>query len=131
MKLINLAVAIFLSFLVFSSNVFAESTTLSNQTIQGSWKLEYTKKSLDTDITTKREDTWEFKINGTMTIKHIPREGGYYDQLPVKYEIEGDKLKIAILGRMGRFDNFTLISIDGNKMLLKARFGDIYQFIKK
>ncbi len=130
MKKINI-VAILSTILVFSGNLYAESMALTNQNIQGNWKLEYTKKSEKSEETFKRDDTWVFNNKGKVTIKHIPREGGYYDQLPVDYEIEDDKLKIAILGRMGRFDTFSLISIDGKKMVLKARFGDIYQFIKK
>lgn len=130
MKKINLIV-ILSSILVFCSNVYAESTTLTNQNIEGAWALQYTKKSEKSEEKYKREDTWDFNINGTMIIKHIPREGGYYDQLPVKYELEDNKLKISILGRAGRFDSFTLVSMDAKNMVLKARFGDIYQFKKE
>jgi hypothetical protein len=130
MKKINL-VAILSSILIFSGNLYAESTPLTNENILGKWKLEYTKKSEKTEITYKRDDTWVFDKKGKVTIKDIPREGGHYDQLPVDFEIEGDKLKIAILGRTGKFDTFSLISKDEKKMILKARFGDIYQFIKK
>ncbi len=130
MKKINV-VAILSCILIFSGNLYAESTPLTNENILGKWKLEYTKKSEKTEITYKRDDTWVFDKKGKVTIKDIPREGGHYDQLPVDFEIEGDKLKIAILGRTGKFDTFSLISKDEKKMILKARFGDIYQFIKK
>ena len=127
MKKITIATLLSTFFLV-SGNVSAESTSLTNKNIQGSWSLEYTKQA---DNTVKREDTWVFNDNGTVTIKHIPREGGYYDQSPVKYEITDDKLKVSILGRSGKFDTFSLIKKEGKIMTLKARFGDIYQFIKK
>ena len=130
MKKIYVA-AILSSVLVFSSNAYAESTPLTHQNIQGTWALEYTKKSEKSENLLPREDTWTFNDNGTVTIKHIPREGGYYDQLPVNYEIAGDKLKVAILGRLGKFDSFSLINKDESNMILKARFGSIYQFIKK
>ena len=130
MKKLNVA-AILSSILVIGSNVYAESTPLTNQNIQGTWYLEYTKKSEKSEETSKREDTWTFNNDGTVTIKNIPREGGYYDQLPVNYEIEDGKLKIAILGRSGRFDKFSLVSKDERNMVLKAQFGAIYQFIKK
>jgi hypothetical protein len=130
MKKITVA-AILSSTLLFSGNLYAESTSLTNQNIQGSWTLEYTKKSEKSEETVKREDTWIFNNNGTVAITHIPREGGYYDQAPVKYEIEDDKLKISILGRAGKFDTFSVINKEEKIMTLKARFGSIYQFIKK
>jgi hypothetical protein len=129
MKKITVA-AILSSTLLFSGNLYAESTSLTNQNIQGSWTLEYTKKSEKSEEHIKREDTWIFE-NSTVTITHIPREGGYYDQAPVNYEIEGDKLKISILGRAGKFDNFSVINKEEKIMTLKARFGSIYHFIKK
>ncbi len=130
MKRINVA-AIVTSLLLVSGNVFSEGTPLTKENIQGAWALEYTKKSVKSDDSFTREDTWVFKNNGTVVIKHIPRDGGYYDQLPVSYEIEDNNLKVAILGRAGRFDKFTLINKDDKSMTLKARFGAIYQFAKK
>ena len=130
MKRINVA-AIVTSLLLVGGNVFAESTPLTNENIQGAWALEYTKKSEKSEDTFKREDTWVFNSNGTVTIKNIPRDGGFYDQLPVNYEIEDNILKVAILGRSGKFDTFSLINKDEKNMTLKARFGAIYQFIKR
>ena len=123
----TIATAILSSALFFSGNLYAESTSLTNQNIQGSWVLDYTEKS---NKKVKREDTWVFNKT-TVTIKHIPREGDYYDQMPVKYEIQEDKLKVSILGRAGKFDTFSVINKEEKIMTLKARFGDIYQFIKK
>jgi len=119
------------SALFFSGNLYAESSLLTNQNIQGSWVLEYTKNSEKSEETVKREDTWIFSDNGTVTIAHIPREGGYYDQAPVNYEIEEGKLKVSILGRSGKFDHFSVVNKEEKVMTLKARFGSIYQFIKK
>lgn len=130
MKKINV-IAIVSSILIFSGTIYAESTSLTNQNILGTWKLEYTKKSEKSEDTYNREDTWVFNKKGKVIIKNIPREGGNYDQLPVDFEIDGGILKIAILGRAGKFDTFTLVSKDEKKMILKARFGDIYQFKKK
>ena len=130
MNKINAAV-ILTSFLLAGGNVFAESTPLTNENIQGSWALKYTKKSGKASETFKRKDTWVFNKNGTVIIKNIPRDGGYYDQSPVKYTIKDNKINIAILGRMGKFDKFTLVDKDDKNMTLKARFGAIYQFTKK
>ena len=127
MKKTNIAV-ILSTILIFSSNAYAESTPLTNQNIQGTWSLKYTEKSKQR---VPREDTWTFNDNSTVTIKNIPREGGYYDQLPVNYTIEDGKLSVSVLGRSGKFDKFSVVDKDENNMTLKARFGDIYQFIKK
>lgn len=129
MRKINLA-AILLGLSVFSGLVFADIPLQSNDDVQGSWKLEYTKKTINTNETINREDTWTFK-DGKVTITHIPREGTFYDQSPVTYEIENGKLKIAILGRPDKFDIFSLVEKDDKNMTLKGKFGDIYHFNKK
>ncbi len=92
--------------------------------------MDYTKKSEKSKETAKREDTWVFD-KSTVTIKNILREGSYYDQSPVNYVIEDGKLKVSILGRSGKFDNFSVLNKDEKSMTLKARFGGIYHFIKK
>ncbi len=130
MKKTNIAV-ILSTILLFSSHAYAESTELTNQNIQGTWSLKYTKKSEKSKERLPREDIWAFNDNSTVTIKNIPRGGDYYDQLPVNYIIEDGKLKVSVLGRAGKFDKFSMINKDEKTMTLKARFGDIYQFIKK
>ncbi len=129
MKKINLA-GIFFGLIVFAGLVCADIPLQSKEDVQGSWKLEYTKKSINATETIKREDTWTFK-DGKVTITHIPREGTFYDQSPVNYEIEGGKLKISLLGRPDKFDVFSLVEKDDNTMTLKGKFGDIYHFNKK
>ncbi len=109
---------------------FADVPLQSGDEVQGSWKLEYTKKSASASDTIKREDTWAFNA-GKVTITHIPRDGTYYDQSPVNYEVEGGKLKISLLGRPDKFDVFSLVEKDDKTMTLKGKFGDIYHFVKK
>ena len=121
---------ILLSLSVFSCLVYADIPFQSVAEVQGSWKLEYTKISLNSTDISKREDTWTFK-DGKVTISHIPREGSYYDQSPVNYEIENGKLKVGILGRSDKFEIYSLLEKDDKNMTLKGKFGDIYHFIKK
>lgn len=128
MKKIKLA-AVLLGLSVFSGLSFADIPLQSKEEMQGSWKLEYTKKSVTSTDTIKREDTWTFK-DGKVTITHIPREGTFYDQSPVVYEIEGGKLKIALLGRSDKFDIFALQEKTDKSMTLKGKFGDVYHFNK-
>jgi hypothetical protein len=127
MKKINLA-ALFLGLTAFGCTVYADVTLQSKEEVQGTWKLQSTKNSLSDKQAIDREDTWIFK-DGKVTILHIPREGSYYDQPPVSYEIEEGKLKIAIIGS-SRFDLFSVIEKNDNSMTLKGKYGGYYYFNK-
>jgi hypothetical protein len=128
MKKINLA-AVLLGLSLFGSAVYADITLQSKEEVQGTWKLQYTKNSLNDKQAIDREDTWVFK-DGKVTILHIPREGTYYDQPPVAYEVEDGKLKVAIIGS-SRFDLFTVVEKDDKNMTLKGKYGDYLYFNKK
>ena len=128
MKKINLA-ALFLGLTAFGCTVYADFTLQSKEEVQGTWKLQSTKNSLSDKQAIDREDTWIFK-DGKVTILHIPREGSYYDQPPVSYEIEDGKLKIAIIGS-SRFDLFSVVDKNDNSMTLKGKYGGYYYFNKK
>lgn len=130
MKKINAALLVMMGLTWFAPSVYADVTLKSKDEIQGSWKLDHTKKSMASDEVMKREDTWDFK-DGKVTITHIPREGTFYDQLPVNYEVEDGKLKISLLGRSDKFDIFSLVEKDDKHMTLKGKFGDVYFFNKK
>ena len=129
MKKINVA-TVLLSLSLFVPTVYADVTLKSADEIQGAWKLDHTKKSMASNEILKREDTWDFK-GGKVTITHIPREGTFYDQSPVNYEVEDGKLKISILGRSDKFDVFSLVEKDDKNMTLKGKYGDVYFFNKK
>lgn len=128
MKKINLA-AILLGLSIFGSVVYADVALQSKEEVEGTWKLQSTKNSLTDKQAIDREDTWVFK-DGKVTILHIPREGTYYDQPPVAYEIEDGKLKVAIIGS-SRFDLFTVVEKDDKNMTLKGKYGGYYYFNKK
>jgi hypothetical protein len=128
MKQLSLA-AMFLGLSIFGVTCYADIILKSNDEVQGSWKLQTTKNSLNDRRFVTREDTWEFK-GDKVTILHIPREGTYYDQPPVPFEITDGKLKIAVLGG-SRFELYTVVEKDDSKMTLKGKFGDYYFFSKK
>ena len=128
MKKITLA-ALLLGLSVFGTAVYADVTLQSKEEVQGTWKLQSTKNSLTDKQAIDREDTWVFK-DGKVTILHIPREGSYYDQPPVTYDIEDGKLKVAIIGS-SRFDMFTVVEKDDKSMTLKGKYGGYYYFNKK
>ncbi|MEI8207560.1 MAG: hypothetical protein D0528_12505 [Methylococcales bacterium] len=128
MKKMNLA-ALSLVLAAFGSAVSADITLQNKEEVQGTWKLQLTKNSLTDKQAIDREDTWVFK-DGKVTVLHIPREGTYYDQPPVAYEVEDGKLKVAIIGS-SRFDLFTVIDKADTSMTLKGKYGGYYYFIKK
>jgi len=128
MKKINPA-TVLLGLSLFGSAVYADVALQSKEEVQGAWKLQYTKNSLNDKQAINREDTWVFK-DGKVAIVHIPREGSYYDQPPVAYDIENGKLKVAIIGG-SRFDLFTVVEKDDKNMTLKGKYGNYYYFNKK
>ncbi|MCX7093044.1 MAG: hypothetical protein NTY50_06290 [Methylobacter sp.] len=128
MKRIKLSV-ILLALSAFTGAVYADITLQAKQEVEGTWKLQSTKNSLTDKEAIPREDTWVFK-DGKATILHIPRDGKFYDQPPVNYEIEDGKLKIALVGN-SRFDIFSLVEKDDKSMTLKGKFGGYYYFVKK
>ncbi len=128
MKKIFLATAI-LGLTLFGNAVSADVAVQSKEEVQGTWKLKTTKNSLTDRRPITREDTWVFE-GGKVTILHIPREGTYYDQPPVNYEIDNGKLKVEILGG-SRFDLYTVVEKSDKNMTLKGKFGDYYFFEKK
>lgn len=128
MKRLNLA-AMLLGFSVFAGAVYADVALQSKEEVHGAWKLQSTKNSLTDKQAIDREDTWVFK-DGNVTILHIPREGTYYDQPPVSYDVEDGKLKVAIIGS-SRFDLFTVVDKDDKNMTLKGKYGGYYYFVKK
>ncbi len=128
MKKINLALVLVLS--IFANGVFADIDVQSKDEVAGTWKLESAKNTTsEKEIAQPREDTWVFK-DGKVTILHIPREGKYYDQPPVSYEVEEGKLKVAQVGN-SRFDFFTLVEKTDSTMTLRGKFGGFYFFKKK
>lgn len=114
----------------FTNVVFADVDLKSKEDVAGTWKLESTKNTAsEKEVALPREDTWVFK-DSKLTILHIPREGKYYDQPPVSYEVEEGKLKVAQVGN-SRFDFFTLVEQTENSMTLRGKFGGFYYFKKK
>ena len=64
----TIAGAILSSILLMSSNGYAESTAPLNQDIQGTWVLEFTKRSEKSEEKFEREDTWTFNNGKVITV---------------------------------------------------------------
>jgi hypothetical protein len=112
------------------SNAYADISLDSDEQIKGVWRLEYSKKNLETAKVVERSDTWVIE-NGKLIMKGIRQESTpVYDSIPVNYKIEEGLFKVA-LGRPGKFDSYTLISRTADAMVLKDRMGVFYHFKKK
>ena len=114
---------------LFVNSVFADVAIKTKEEVEGAWDLKTTKNSINDRRPKTREDTWVFK-DGTVTIMHIPREGTYYDQPPVPYEVQDGKLKVTVLGG-SRFDLYAVVELTDKTMTLKGKFGDYNYFSKK
>ena len=101
----------------------------SREQVQGLWKLQSVKNSITDKQAIYREDTWVFN-DGQLSILHIPREGTYYDQAPVTYDVEEGKLKIGIIGS-NRSELFAVVEITKSTMTLIGKFGGYYFFTKE
>jgi hypothetical protein len=128
MKQIILA-TILASLSCYVTTAYSDVNVKSKEEVEGNWKVQSTKNSLTDKNPITREDTWVFK-DGKVTILHIPREGSYYDQPPVAYDIEDGKLKVGVIGT-SRSELFTVVDMDDKNMTLKNKFGGYYYFVKK
>lgn len=119
-----------LCLLLGAANVHADMALDSDQQIVGTWRLEFSKKNVDTAKVTERSDTWVIE-KGKLLVKGIEHSGNRpYDSTPVNYLIEDGLFKVA-LGRPGKFDTYSLVERSADGMVLKDKMGVFYHFKKK
>lgn len=116
---------------ICSTSVFAEAIK-SEQEVEGSWLLEYTKKSPQEGDAKTMNITWVLK-NHQLIQKDIPQaRGNPYDSAPVEFTIENGNLKVGVPGRAGKFDEYSLVEKTDTTMVLKdPKFGTYFYFTKK
>ncbi|MDD5410260.1 MAG: hypothetical protein PHF31_02430 [Methylobacter sp.] len=130
MKKINILLAAPLLFGLSSTAVFAD-TLKSDKDIVGSWFLEYTKKSEDAAEKKPMGMTWVFK-DSQLIQKDIPQvRGDTYDAPAVDYVVEDGYLKVGVLGRAGKFDNYSVVEKTDTTMTLKDTNYGSYMYFKK
>lgn len=112
------------------TTAYADIALESDKQITGTWRLEYSKKNLDTAKITERSDTWIIE-GGKLLVKGIVHDGkNTYDSVPTNYTVEEGLFKVA-LGRPGKFDVYSLTERNGDVMVLKDKMGVFYHFKKK
>lgn len=117
--------------LLSATNAFAQAIK-SEEELVGSWLLEYTKRSAQDNDKMSMDVTWVLK-DKTLIIKDIPQaRGDRYDSAPVEYLVDNGNLKVGVLGRLGKFDEYSLVEKTDHAMVLKdSKFGTLYYFSKK
>ena len=132
-------------FVAFGAN--AEKMTFSKDDFVGSWKLyvarpslevnreERNKKLEDTpfkylagDDEKKNNEVWTFKSDGTFELLFDDPRASSNMTSRSSYIVEGDTLKIAKIGRVGKYSLYKVISMESNKMILKS---GVYYFFTK
>jgi Lipocalin-like domain len=147
-KFVNIST--FLITICVAFGVNAEQKASDNIDITGTWKLEAARPTLEKvkqDNRNKRlEDTpykylavednkknsevWVFKKSGDFELTFDdPRTKGKTTS-KTTYSVEGDSLKIAKLGRPGKFYRYKIISREANKLTLKGGLEGYYFFSK-
>jgi hypothetical protein len=114
-----------------TANSFAQPIK-SEDEVAGTWFLAYTKK---TEQDTKPKEmgiTWVLKDHKLIQ-KDIPQaRGDSYDSAPTEILVDNGNLKVGVLGRPGKFDEYTLIEKTDSSMVLKdIKYGALYYFTKK
>jgi hypothetical protein len=120
-----------LPLLFASSSLWAQAIKSADE-ITGSWLLVSTKASAKEAESKSMGITWLLK-GGKLIQKDIPQaRGGAYDSLPADFSIEDGNLKIAVPGRAGKFDIYSLEEKTDKAMTLKdTKYGTLFYFTKK
>ena len=130
MKKFNTLLVLPLLLSCLSASVFAEPIKSAEEVV-GSWLLEYTKNKPE-DTAKEMGLTWVLKDH-KLIIKDIPQaRGNPYDTAPVDYLIENGNLKVGVPGRVGKFNEYSLVEKTDTTMVLKdPKFGTLFYFTKK
>ena len=129
--------------------VNAEQKLPDNIDITGTWKLQAARPTLEVNLDDrnkrleetpfkylagedkkKNSEVWVFKNNGDFELTFDdPRTSGSMTS-KTTYIVEGDSLKIAKIGRAGKYYHYKILSKEGNKMTLKGGEEGYYFFSK-
>lgn len=124
--LIKVCSALFLTVTAFSAQAL---DIKSEADVAGQWELQATARSLDGEQSSSNKETWIIQ-NGKLEMKGLVKpRGDAYDVPPVDMTIENGKIRIPVMGRAGKFRDYTLEKKTDDSMVLKGSEG--YLFFKK
>lgn len=141
----------FLLFGIFAAfSVSAEEPITDKSYFVGAWKLEAARPTFEVALENRNEklkdspykylagedvkktsETWIFGEDGSVQLKFDDDRAASEMTSKTTYQIENNTLKIAKVGRPGKFDSYKVYSRDGNKMVLKGGVEGFYFFSKQ
>ena len=97
--------------------------------VAGEWELQATARSLDGPKSEANKETWIIK-NGKLEMKGLVKpRGDAYDVPPMDVTYENGNMRIPVMGRAGKFRDYSLVEKNADGMVLKGSEG--YIFFKK
>lgn len=133
---------------VFSAN--ADEAIPDKTYFVGTWKLDAARPTLEVDLEKRNEnlkdtpykylagddekktsETWIFSEDGSFQLKFDDDRAASDMTSKTTYMVENDTLKIAKVGRPGKFYSYKVHSRDGGKMILKGGVEGYYFFTKQ
>ncbi|MGR8936067.1 MAG: hypothetical protein ACU837_17070 [Gammaproteobacteria bacterium] len=141
--------AVFLGLLV-AFNVNGDEAIPNKAYFVGTWKLDAARPTLEVDLEKRNEnlkdtpykylagddvkktsETWIFSEDGTFELKFDDNRAASDMTSKTTFTVENDTLKIAKIGRPGKFYAYKVHSREGNKMILKGGVEGYYFFTKQ
>lgn len=119
------------SALILTMSAFAAQALEINSEadVAGTWELQATARSLDGPQSGSNKETWIIQ-NGKLEMKGLVKpRGDAYDVPVMDVSFESGKMRIPVMGRAGKFRDYTLEQKTADSMVLKGSEG--YLFFRK
>jgi hypothetical protein len=147
-KILKLYAILLGLFVVFSAN--ADESVSDKAYFVGTWKLDAARPTLEVDLEKRNEklkdspykylagddekktsEIWIFSEDGTFQLKFDDDRAASDMTSSTTYVVEDNTLKIAKVGRPGKYYAYKVHSRAGNKMVLKGGVEGYYFFSKQ
>ncbi len=129
-KFVSYMMQCLMGWALLTSTAYAEIPITDDAKIVGSWLMESASQKLD-GPTVRRGETWTID-GGTVTKTGLLlARSGTYDVPPIDYQIKDGKLFLAVIGRAGKFDEFSLIEQSVDSMILYGTSEGYLHFKRK
>ena len=115
---------------LFGFNVQAAVAIDSESDVAGSWVLESAAAKLN-GSRVERGETWIIGSGQLEKKGLLMARSGTYDVPPVPIKIESGKMLVAVVGRLGKFNEYELVEKVGDTMVLYARSEGFLFFKRK
>lgn len=128
-KMTRIWVRLVVGWVLLIQAAYAEIPIQNDNEIAGSWLMESASQKLD-GPRVSRSETWTIGGGELEKTGLLLARSGTYDVPPVDYQIKDGKLWLAVVGRSGKFDVFSLIERSTDAMILYGK-SDGYLYFKR